>query len=230
MSRGRICPGSLAEKARSPGPPAAAYSVMKNVPPATARPSAPRKPPCWPPAEVDVCIWIAIDIQESSPDSAKTLSPGCMLCSSTGITVPTILDSIWPSLQLFTGRAKLSGLVRMVPVVDRSAPCLMRRGVARALVADSDHEHLGVHWLEPVALGEVLFQRADQLFLDVQNATAHLAHGVVMIAARQLVVSRTLAQVGRVDAARGGECLECPINGAARETGLGSVELGRNLV
>ena len=91
---GRIWPGSLAAKASKPGPPAAVYSVMKRVPPATARPSAPMKPPCWPPAEVDVCIWIAMDIHESWPDSAKTLSLGCMLSSSTGITVPTILDSI----------------------------------------------------------------------------------------------------------------------------------------
>src|SRR5450756_1323163 len=76
---GRIWPGSLAANVSRPGPPAAVYSVMKSVPPATARPSAPIKPPCWPPAEVDVCIWIAIDIQDSWPDSAKTLSLGCML-------------------------------------------------------------------------------------------------------------------------------------------------------
>jgi len=65
ISIGRIWPGSLAEKVSSPGPPAAVYSVMKRVPPATARPSAPRNPPCCPPAVVDVCIWIAIDIHES---------------------------------------------------------------------------------------------------------------------------------------------------------------------
>src|SRR6266850_7089524 len=90
---GRIWPGSLAAKASRPGPPAAVYSVMNKVPPATTRPRAPMKPPCCPPADVDVCIWIAMDIQDSCPDSAKTLSLGCMLSSSTGITVPTILDS-----------------------------------------------------------------------------------------------------------------------------------------
>src|SRR5881397_2327516 len=94
MSRGTIWPGSLAAKASRPSPPAAVYSVMNSVPPAIARPSAPRKPPCCPPTEVPVCIWIAIDIQESSPDSAKTLSFGCMLSSRTGITVPTIFDSM----------------------------------------------------------------------------------------------------------------------------------------
>jgi hypothetical protein len=37
---------------------------------------------------------MAIDIQDSWPDSAKTLSPGCMLSSSTGNTVPMIFGSI----------------------------------------------------------------------------------------------------------------------------------------
>ena len=34
---GRICPGSFAANASRPGPPTAVYSVMKRVPPATAR-------------------------------------------------------------------------------------------------------------------------------------------------------------------------------------------------
>src|SRR5665213_1023541 len=104
---GRIWPGSLAANASRPGPPIAVYSVMKSVPPATARPSAPMKPPCWPPADVEVCIWIAIDIHDSCPDSAKTLSFGCMLSSSTGITVPTILVSIFlaPAQEIADKRA-----------------------------------------------------------------------------------------------------------------------------
>ncbi len=55
-------------------------------------------PPCCPPADVDVdvCIWIAIDIHDSWPDSANTLSFGCMFSSSTGMTVPTIFGSIVP--------------------------------------------------------------------------------------------------------------------------------------
>src|SRR2546427_8899050 len=98
---------------------------MKSVPPATALPRAPRKPPCCPPTEVPVCIWIAIDIHDSSPDSAKTLSLGCMLNSRTGITVQTILDCM---------QGSLASVVR----IDDAAARGVRRWVTRALVADPD--------------------------------------------------------------------------------------------
>src|SRR5436190_4395933 len=158
---------------------------MNSVPPATALPRAPRKPPCWPPTEVPVCIWIAIDIHDSSPDSANTLSLGCMLSSRTGITVPTILDSIDRSLV---------SVVR----VDHAAAGRVRRRVARAIVADADDQDLGPHGLESMPFFEVRLELFHQLLLDVHDATAHLADGVMVVAARELIVRWTLAEVCRV--------------------------------
>src|SRR5256885_8242013 len=175
MSRGTICPGSFAAKASSPGPPTAVYSVMKSVPPAIARPSAPMKPPCCPPTDVPVCIWIDIDIHESSPDSANTLSLGCMLSSRTGITVPTILDSMDRSLM---------SVVR----VDHAAARRMRRRVTRAIVADPDDEDLSPHRFESMSLLEVRLELVHQLFLDMHDAPANLAHSVMVVPARELVV------------------------------------------
>src|SRR5438105_596538 len=115
---------------------------MNNVPPAIARPRAPMNPPCCPPTDVPVCIWIAIDIHESSPDSANTLSFGCMLSSRTGITVPTILGSIDRSLVSVVG-------------VDHAAARRMRRRVTRAIVADPDDEDFGPYRFESMSLFEV---------------------------------------------------------------------------
>src|SRR3989442_8178812 len=157
MSGGTICPGSLAAKASSPGPPTAVYSVMNRVPPANARPSAPMNPPCCPPTDVPVCIWIAIDIHDSSPDSANTLSLGCMLSSRTGITVPTILDS---------NAGSLASVVR----IDHAAARGVRCRVTRAIVADPDDQHLGAHGLESVSFFEVRLQLVDKLFQDVHDA------------------------------------------------------------
>jgi hypothetical protein len=42
---------------------------------------------------------------------------------------------------------------------------------------------------------EMLLELVDQLLLDVHDATANLTHGVVMVAGRQLVVSRPVAEV-----------------------------------
>src|SRR5205823_3520697 len=217
MSSGTIWPGSLAANARSPGPPTAVYSVMNSVPPANARPSAPMKPPCCPPTEVPVCIWIAMDIHDNSPDSAKTLSLGSKLSSSTGITVPTIFDSMPGSL---------------VPVVgiDHAAARGVRRRVARTIVADPDHQHLGPYWPESVALLEVGFELAHELFLYMQHPSAHLAHRVVVVAARKLVMSRPLTQVRRVHRAGSGQGLQRPIDGAARKTGSCLAQLLGDLV
>src|SRR5437899_5409908 len=161
---------------------------MKNVPPANARPRAPINPPCCPPTEVPVCIWIAIDIQESSPDSAKTLSLGCMFSSRTGRTVPMILDSM---------NLSLMSVVR----VDRPPARSLRRRVPRAIVADTHDQDLGAHRLESMSLLEVLLELAYQLLLDVHDATADLADRVVVVAARELVVGRSFAEVGRVHGA-----------------------------
>src|SRR5438445_482221 len=180
---------------------------MNSVPPATALPRAPRKPPCWPPTDVPVCIWIAIDIHDSSPDSAKTFSLGCMFSSRTGITVPTIFDSIKPSL------------VAVVRVDHPAARC-MRRRVARAIVADADHEHLGADRLEPMTLLEMRLELVHELLLDVHHPTADLAHRVMVIAARQLVVCRALTQVRRVNAARRRQRLEAEAVPDAMEEAL----------
>src|SRR5207249_9434277 len=184
MSSGTIWPGSLAANASSPGPPTAVYSVMNKVPPAIARPRAPMNPPCCPPTEVPVCIWIAIDIHDSSPDSANTLSLGCMLSSRTGITVPTIWDSIDHSL---------------VPVVRVDHPTARRMGrrVSQAIVADPNDEDLSAHRLESVSFFEMRLELVHELFLNVHDPAAHLAHGVMVVAARQLVVSRSFTEVSR---------------------------------
>src|SRR5438477_7120553 len=216
MSRGTICPGSLAAKARSPGPPTAVYSVMNSVPPATALPNAPRKPPCCPPTEVPVCIWIAIDIHDSSPDSAKTFSLGCMFSSRTGITVPTIFDSM---------KRSLVAVVR----VDHPAPRGMRHRVARAIVADTDHEHLGADGLEPVPFLEVVRALMHELLLDVHHASADLAHRVMVVAARELVMRRAVTEMRRVDRARRGQRVEGSIDGAAWRSRPVLVQLERDL-
>jgi hypothetical protein len=68
--------------------PLARYSVMKSEPPPTARLRAPNTPldPAVLPADVDSSIGPFI--QESSPDSATTLSPESSFISRTGMTVP----------------------------------------------------------------------------------------------------------------------------------------------
>ncbi len=52
-SMGRIWPGTLVANATMPGPPCAVYSVMKKLPPATARFTAPNMPLA--PALPDAC-------------------------------------------------------------------------------------------------------------------------------------------------------------------------------
>jgi len=52
------------------------------------------KPPGWPPALVEALSWIEAEMQPSSPDSAKTMSPGLRLISKTGRMVPMILCSM----------------------------------------------------------------------------------------------------------------------------------------
>src|SRR5260370_13733436 len=243
---GRICPGSLAAKASSPGPPTAVYSVMNKVPPATARPSAPMNPPCWPPADVEVCIWIAIDIKESCPDSAKTLSLGCMFSSSTGMTVPTIFGSMVPPSGFpspLGERVRERGVnrqygnvsgarvaSRVMDVLERVAPGRLPAGRPRARFADSDHQHLGVHRLEPMAVLEVSLQLAHQGLFDVQHAAAKLADRVVMVARGQLVVSRPVAQVRGVHGPGCGQRLQRAIDGAARKARLRLVRVSGDLV
>src|SRR5579859_8045686 len=229
---GRIWPGSLAANVSSPGPPAAVYSVMKSVPPATARPSAPRKPPCWPPAEVDVCIWIAIDIQDSWPDSAKTLSPGCMLSSSTGITVPTIFGSI---LSLFLGQGLTVGPKpnrgrSVVNVLQRRMPLGLAARRFGAGLAHPDDQHLGARGLEVVLVLEVTFEVGDQVLLDVHHPAADRADRVMVVAACELVMRGALAQVRGVQRTRSGQRLEPAVDGAARERRLGPPDLFGDLV
>src|SRR5207302_7895158 len=102
-SIGKICPGSLAAKATIPGAPWAMYAVMNRLLPPAIRFSAPIAPPP-PPVWVVVAMAMLSVSQESSPDSAKMLSPGSRVSSRTGITVPTIfscivLSRIWRSLR-----------------------------------------------------------------------------------------------------------------------------------
>src|ERR1700694_4891690 len=92
-SRGNIWPGSLDAKATIPGPPWALYSVMKIELPPTARLKTPPSPPP-PPNCVDVFMTMLDVIQDSSPDSANSASPGSSVISRTGMTVPMIFSCI----------------------------------------------------------------------------------------------------------------------------------------
>src|ERR1700687_6305672 len=87
---------------------------------------------------------------------------------------------------------------RVMDVLEGVTPRRLAARRPRARLADSDHQHLGVHGLEPMAVLEVLFQLAHQSLLDVQDAAAKLADGVVVVAAGKLVVGRAVAEVRRV--------------------------------
>src|SRR5712692_5021612 len=133
------------------------------------------------------------------------------------MTVPTILGSIrppsgFPSPPRGEGRelamTNVSGArvaSRVVDVLEGMAPGGLAARRSRARLADSDHQHLGVHRLEPMAVLEVPLQLAHQCLFDVQDAAAKLADSVMMIAARELVVSRAVAEVRRVHRSRSGE-------------------------
>src|SRR5690242_21228335 len=97
-----------------------------------------------------------------------------MLSSSTGIVVPTIFDSI--------ERSSLKLRSVAVVRVDHPPPRSVWRRIARAIVADSDHQHLGVDRLESMPLLEVVLQLGDELFLDVHHTAADLADRVVVVA------------------------------------------------
>jgi hypothetical protein len=88
-----------------------------------------------------------------------------------------------------------SPLTRSVPVVRVDHPATRRGGrrVARAIVADADDEDHRSHGFEAVTFLEVLLQLVHELFLDVHHAAANLAHRMVMLTARELVVRRAIA-------------------------------------
>src|SRR2546423_1165381 len=92
-------------------------------------------------------------------------------------------------------------LVRVVMGVDHPTPGGGWRRVARAFVAYAHDKHLGAYRLEAVSLLEVRFQLGDQLLLDVHHPSANLTNGVVMVAARKLVMGGAVAQVCRVHGA-----------------------------
>jgi len=73
--------------------------------------------------------------------------------------------------------------------------------MTRACIANSDHKDFRAYRPEVMALLEMFLQRMDKLLLDVHHSAAYLAHRVVMIAARQLVVRRTVAEVRGIDRA-----------------------------
>ena len=73
------------------------------------------------------------------------------------------------------------------------------------------------------------FELGHELFLDVHHASANLAHRVMVVAARQLVMRRTITEVRRVHRTRGGERLEGSIDGAPRKCRLRPLQLDRDL-
>ena len=92
------------------------------------------------------------------------------------------------------------GLIRMVVRVDDAAPRPVRRWVAGAVVADTDDQHLSPNRLETMALLEVIFELVDQRFLDVHHPAANLTNRVVVVAARQLVMRRSVSEVRCINA------------------------------
>src|SRR5207302_7506257 len=97
-------------------------------------------------------------------------------------------------------------------------------------VADADHEDLRTQRGEVVQLLEVALQLADQVVLDVEDALADLADGVLVRLARQLVADGSLAQPDGVERTRRGERLERSIDRAPRERGRRLLDLLRDLV
>src|SRR4029079_19435726 len=97
MEMGRIEPGILEAKVTAPARPLAEYSVKNREPPPAMRliaPNMPLPPPPW----VLVFKLIESVIQDSSPLSAMTLSPGWRRSSSAGIVVPSTKCSTLPPL------------------------------------------------------------------------------------------------------------------------------------
>src|SRR5450830_542086 len=81
-----------------------------------------------------------------------------------------------------------------------------------------------------MTLLEVSLELTHELLLDVQHSTAHLADGMVMITAGELVVGGALTEVGGVDGARCCESFQRSVDGAARETRLALVKLCGDLI
>src|SRR5713101_5022875 len=136
-------------------------------------------------------------------------------------------------METAAGATTLSGACaasRVVHVLERVAVDRLTAGRPRARLADPDHQYFCVQRLEFVGAFEVRFQCVDKLFLDVQDAAAKLAYRVVMVAGRELVVRRSVAEVRGVDGARRGQRLQRAVDGAARKAWLRRMELGRDLV
>jgi hypothetical protein len=93
-------------------------------------------------------------------------------------------------------------------MLERVPPRSLATRVSRARIANPYDQDLRAHRPEVVRLFEVLFERVNELFLDVQNAAANLAHGVVVIPAGELVMSGSLAKVRGVNRSRCGQCFE----------------------
>src|SRR5689334_642413 len=141
-----------------------------------------------------------------------------MFSSRTGRVVPTIFGSMDLSLM---------SVVR----VDRAVAARgVRRRIPRAIVADSNDQHLGAHRLETVSLLKVVLVIGDELLLDVLDAAADLAYRVMMVTARQLVVRRALPEVSGVHRPRSRQRLERAIDRAARKSRPRRVQLLGDLV
>src|SRR6266851_78063 len=87
-------------------------------------------------------------------------------------------------------------------------------------VADTNDQDLRPQGLEVMPLFQVGLELADKLFLDVQHSSADLAHSMVVIAARELVVRGALIEVRGVDRARRCQGLERSIHSAAWKSRL----------
>src|SRR5713226_9257017 len=111
-------------------------------------------------------------------------------------------------METAAGATTLSGACaasRMVHVLERVAVDRLPARRPRARLADPDHQYFCVQRLEFVGAFEMRFQCVDKLFLDVQDAAAKLAYRVVMVAGRELVVRRSVAEVRGVDGTRRGQ-------------------------
>jgi hypothetical protein len=86
-------------------------------------------------------------------------------------------------------------------VLERVPACGLPARVARACIANPNDEDFGAHRPEAMGLLEVAFERVHELLLDVKDASANLAHSMVVIATGELVVSGPLAKVRGVNRA-----------------------------
>jgi hypothetical protein len=153
---------------------------------------------------------------------------------STGVLLVVIFGIRLPEgnylVKLFC-RTATSALSAVVHVVEKAPPASRPPPpLPGALPADSDHQHVCTNRAEPVPLLEVALELGHQGVLDVQDALANLADGVLVVFYRDLVVDWTVAETHGVQGTGRRERLQGAIDRASREARLRVLQRGRDLV